>query len=274
MLSAEDGATVHSGLLLDLDPDLGEGLEDAIRLQARARIVVPLVELEPAVWSPERLAALGQRCFGMLVCQGVIVREVEIAGSRCADLLGPGDLLACHADAQSLLARGDSWHVGEATAVAVLDDHLLPALRAWPSVAASLIARGARQAARSADQRAISQLPRIELRLRALFWHLASRWGRRGVDGVVLPLGLTHEALGRLVGARRPTVTLALGELARTGRVVRRPDGAWLLREDSSPGAVAGVAPDDCKVDAVVLPGATRRRSRSRRSQRPARAPS
>jgi Crp-like helix-turn-helix domain len=127
--------------------------------------------------------------------------------------------------------------------VAILDDRVLPALRAWPAIGSRLIARAARQAARAAEQRAISQLPRVELRIRALLWHLAERWGRIGASGVLVPLELTHEALGRLVGARRPTVTLALSELARTGAVTRRADGSWVLRADSNPSSPPRLAP-------------------------------
>jgi len=48
--------------------------------------------------------------------------------------------------------------------------------------------------------------------------------------GTVLPLALTHETLGALVGARRPTVTLALGDLSERGAVLRQ-GRAWLLVE-------------------------------------------
>jgi hypothetical protein len=48
---------------------------------------------------------------------------------------------------------------------------------------------------------------------------------------VVVPLALTHEALGRLIGARRPTVTLALKALGAQERLLRRGDGAWLLAD-------------------------------------------
>jgi CRP/FNR family transcriptional regulator, cyclic AMP receptor protein len=117
----------------------------------------------------------------------------------------------------------------------VLDGRVLPALHAWPALSARLITRAARQVDRAAEQRAISQLPRVELRIRALLWHLAERWGRMSASGVVVPLEVTHAALGHLVGARRSTVTLALSELSRLGAVLRREDGAWVLREDSNP---------------------------------------
>jgi hypothetical protein len=51
--------------------------------------------------------------------------------------------------------------------------------------------------------------------------------------GLVVPLQFTHEALGRLIGARRPTVSLALKELSSAGLLSRRDDGAWLLRPDA-----------------------------------------
>jgi hypothetical protein len=85
---------------------------------------------------------------------------------------------------------------------------------------------------RLATTQAISQLTRVDRRLKALFWHLAERWGRVSGDGVIVPLALTHRILGQLVGARRPTVSTALSELADRGELVRRPDGSWLLRGD------------------------------------------
>lgn len=41
---------------------------------------------------------------------------------------------------------------------------------------------------------------------------------------------LTHDALGALVGARRPTITLAVRELTDRGAIVRQDQG-WLLVE-------------------------------------------
>jgi hypothetical protein len=64
-------------------------------------------------------------------------------------------------------------------------------------------------------------------------WHLAERWGRVGPEGVRVPLRLTHEALGRLVGARRPSVTTALSGLSKRGCLERTPAG-WLLYGDPS----------------------------------------
>jgi CRP/FNR family transcriptional regulator, cyclic AMP receptor protein len=231
-----DGPVVRWERLLDLDLDLAEALGD-VAVRARDRIGVPTIKLERGPWQLESLWPVARAAFALMVCDGLVVRELDLARTGTADLLGPGDLIALGQGTDNLLAIGESWHVGTGATVAILDERLLPALHAWPALSARLIARASCQASRAAEQRAISQLPRVELRLRALMWHLAERWGRVASTGVVVPIEVTHVALGRLVGARRPTVSLALAELAREGAMVRRDDGSWLLRADSNPSA-------------------------------------
>ena len=92
-----------------------------------------------------------------------------------------------------------------------------------------LVDRLSERAQRLAITQAISQLNRVDERLKALFWHLAERWGRVAREGVVVPLVLSHRLIGELIGARRPTVSTALTELAREEQLVRRADGTWLL---------------------------------------------
>jgi CRP/FNR family cyclic AMP-dependent transcriptional regulator len=235
--------------LLDLDDDLADTLGEHFAARARDRIGVATVRLEEGSWSPQALTRVGHDAFALLVCEGLIVRELELAGTLAADLLGPGDIMPVGQAAEPLLITHERWHVSGAAKIALLDSRVLPGLHAATALSARLIARAARQGARAAEQRAISQLPRVELRIRAVLWHLADRWGRMGASGVVVPIELTHAALGHLVGARRSTITLALGELNRVGMVVRRDDGAWILRPDSNPSgggrraaAVPGVA--------------------------------
>jgi hypothetical protein len=102
----------------------------------------------------------------------------------------------------------------------------------YPEITATLFDRLSERSLRLATTQAISQLTRVDRRLKALFWHLAERWGRVSGDGVIVPLALTHRILGQLVGARRPTVSTALSELAEREELVRRADGSWLLRGD------------------------------------------
>jgi DNA-binding IclR family transcriptional regulator len=76
---------------------------------------------------------------------------------------------------------------------------------------------------------AIAHHQRVDDRLLLTLWHLADRWGRVTPMGVILPMPLPHQRLADLVGAHRPSVTTATGELVRGGRIKRRDDGTWLL---------------------------------------------
>jgi hypothetical protein len=121
------------------------------------------------------------------------------------------------------------WNALAPVRIALLDRRVASQLGAYPEIGAVIVDRISERAQRLAVTQAISQLNRVEDRLIALFWHLAERWGRVAADGVAVPLALSHRLIGELVGARRPTVSTALAELARREEVVRRDDGTWLL---------------------------------------------
>lgn len=72
----------------------------------------------------------------------------------------------------------------------------------------------------------------MDTRLLVLLWYLADRWGRVRPDGILVPLKLTHETLGRLIGARRPSVTTALHTLTEQGRISRSQERFWILHGD------------------------------------------
>ena len=80
---------------------------------------------------------------------------------------------------------------------------------------------------------AIAHLTRVDDRLLALLWCLAERWGRVVPGGVLVSLRLSHRTLAGMVGARRPSVTTALGQLMARGEIERRADGEWILRGDA-----------------------------------------
>jgi hypothetical protein len=44
---------------------------------------------------------------------------------------------------------------------------------------------------------------------------------------------ITHELIGQLIGAQRPTVSLALQGLAGEGLMQRTSRGTWILRHNS-----------------------------------------
>jgi len=249
--------------LLDHDPALAAGLAPARLAAARRATRAAAVALPPGGWDA---AAVAARCpFGALLLDGVVGREATLERSRSLQLLGRGDLLLVPGAAlgERLVAVDVAWQVLEPATVALLDERFAAAVGRWPELAGALLRRLAAQAARADTQRAICQLPRVEQRIRVLLWFLAERWGRVTPDGVVVPLALTHEMLGRLVGARRPTVTLAVRVLARHGAVARRGDGGWLLRRAPDP-------PDGGPALRRPAASAGRRRPRAAPGSRPA----
>jgi hypothetical protein len=146
-------------------------------------------------------------------------------------LLGPGDLILRRrgGDPGQLLRAESRWAVLVPAHVAVLDRRVGVALCHFPEVNAMVADRLAEQMDRMAVGQAIGQLNGVDRRLLALFWQLAERWGRVAPRGILVPLALTHGVLGALVGARRPTVSTALGRLVREGQLQRQDDGTWLL---------------------------------------------
>jgi CRP-like cAMP-binding protein len=96
-------------------------------------------------------------------------------------------------------------------------------------VTSALMNRLVRRSRWLAFHLAVCHLPQLSVRLRVVLWYMADRWGRVTPDGVLLPLRLSHELLGGLVGATRSPVTRAVGRLRRAGELRRLPDATWLL---------------------------------------------
>jgi CRP-like cAMP-binding protein len=229
MTAAMAPSAIAPARLLDLDPDLALGLAPHAAEEARRHAVVPAVTLPTGAFDHPSLTRRGLHVFGTLVASGLLVRDVVLGSTVASELLGPGDVAALEDDEAALVPMEVRWSVAEPACVALLDDRLLPALRAWPELGRALLERSTQRAVRVEAQRAISQLARVEDRLVALFGMLAERFARMTPAGLVVSVSLTHAMLGRLVGARRPTVSLALKALADENSIVRREDGSWLL---------------------------------------------
>jgi CRP/FNR family cyclic AMP-dependent transcriptional regulator len=235
--------------LLDAEPDFAADVAADEAAAARRHTVARVVTLRPGPFSPATLrdASTPTGPFAAVVLSGLVARDIVLADRVATQLVGAGDVIPLADWDDGSPPVHAEWRVGAETELAVLDHRFLAAAQRWPWLTARVVERAARWADRAATLQAITQLGRVDLRLVALLWHLADRWGRMGAEGVVLPLRLTHEALGRLVGAQRPTVTLALRQLRAQGAVVRLGAG-WLLAVDSrallEPQGVVAPPPD------------------------------
>ena len=220
--------------LLEADLELGALLTPPRRAEATRELVVRTHRLAVGAWDVSRLSAASADHVGLLLLEGVVARELVVADQVSTELLGPGDLVRPWQGTRGagLLPVQAVWSVLSTVNLAILDRRFAVETARYPEVTAALFERLGERSLRLATTQAISQLTRVDRRLKALFWHLAERWGRVSGDGVVVPLALTHRIHGQLVGARRPTVSTALSELAEREELIRRPDGTWLLRGD------------------------------------------
>jgi CRP-like cAMP-binding protein len=230
--------------LLEAQPDLAEGLEGEELAEARRHVVALLDSVDAGPWDPAPRYTDDPAFFGLLVVDGMIARDVELGGRRCSELLGPGDLLRPweydDGDVASVPSE-TALHVLEPVRVAVLDGRFARVACRYPALVTKLIGRTLRRSRWLAILLTISSMPRVDARVQALLWHLADRWGHVTLDGVVVPVRLTHEMIGRLVGAHRPSVTTALSQLARTNRIRRLPHG-WLLLGDPPAAPISDVS--------------------------------
>jgi CRP/FNR family transcriptional regulator, cyclic AMP receptor protein len=217
--------------LLDLDPDLAQFLDGERAEEAHRQLLVRVRRLAPGAWNTARLTVADAGHLGLLVLDGVLSREVLASDVISTELIGAGDLLRPWqiAPDPKLLQVSVRWSVLADARVAVLDRRLAAQLGHYPEITSLLIERMTARTQRLAVSQAIAQLNRVDQRLLTLFWHLAERWGRITPDGVAIPLTLSHRMLSQLVGARRPTVSTALGDLAKEHQVIRQPDGSWLV---------------------------------------------
>jgi CRP/FNR family cyclic AMP-dependent transcriptional regulator len=219
--------------LLEADPDLARGLDPRRVREVSQRLIARSLDIPRGTWTPGRSLSNGTQPIGLLILEGLLVREATVGDHPSAELLGPGDLLRAWEDrdeADQLLPRRVEWTALSSVRVAVIDHGLAVRAAQWPEIFASFVERAARRAERLVLMQAIGHLTRVDDRLLALLWCLAERWGRVVPGGVAVTLRLPHRTLAGMVGARRPSVTTALGQLIARGDIERRPDGGWTLR--------------------------------------------
>jgi hypothetical protein len=215
--------------LLDFDADLAESLDVGMRLAARRTATAIIFDADPGELDLERcLAGIG--CGpGILILDGILALSVTVGGRVASELLGAGDMLEpVGRDDEPLFTCSTGWRGLVSTRFAVLDGDFAARVLGWPQLTEVLLQRAERRTHSLNVQRAIASHPRLEIRLALLLAHLATRWGCVEPGGVRLTLPLTHQLLGRLIGAERPSVSHALGRLGRSGLVTGNGD-EWHL---------------------------------------------
>jgi CRP/FNR family transcriptional regulator, cyclic AMP receptor protein len=218
--------TVH---VLEVDPDLGNGIEPEQLPLARGRAVAPLLLYpERGPWEVDEDSIDGTGHLGLLIVEGLLARRVSVGARGGIELLGPGDVLRPWVQSEYSLADVN-WTVLEPLRIAALDRDFADRIAPWPQIASAVADRILMRARVLGFHLAACHLVTVEERLLVILWHFAERWGRVTPHGVVVRLHLTHDLLAGIVGARRPPVTSALSALAQKGLVRRDNEGAWIL---------------------------------------------
>lgn len=211
-------------------PELLATVPPKDRPLAERALVMPLVSARDGDLAGV-MSTQAPGAFDFLVVHGVVLKETTLARRSALELLGPGDLLAPPlVAARQLESRSVSRYLAHGPAsLAAINARFGQTARYWPGIADLLHDRLGQQTHRASMHAAMLHLPRIEDRIVALFADLAERFGRVSAEGIVIDLPLTHDLIGGLVAGRRPTVTLALLELASRRLIERQGDGRWTL---------------------------------------------
>jgi hypothetical protein len=213
--------------LIRAEPALAAGLSARQRRAAERRLQVRTVVLPAGSWRPE--AEKYPQGFGYLLAAGMLLRRIDIENGRSVELLAKGDCLFPWREEAASFSRAE-WQVIERATLAPLDLRPGSDLSRLPTVSAMIAARATDRSRRLALQSATMSIVGIEHRLRALLWVLAEQWGRVVSEGVELRLDVPQDVLAAMVGARRPTVSMALSTLDERGQVVSVAPGCWLLK--------------------------------------------
>jgi CRP/FNR family transcriptional regulator, cyclic AMP receptor protein len=229
-----DSGDLGAVRLLDADRSLAAALSEDELAVARRYAVANVVEVPRGEYDPKELFG-GDGLLGLLVLKGLMVRRVSVADRQCGELVGPGAVLRPWDDFghTAPLPFEVSWRVIQDAQLAPLDRRFLATIVHWPALIESFTARATERAHTLAFNVAIHCLRHVHLRLLVLLWNLADRFGRVGPDGTHVPLPLSHSDLAELVGAARPSVSVALKQLADDGLVWRNEaDGTWMLSRE------------------------------------------
>jgi CRP/FNR family transcriptional regulator, cyclic AMP receptor protein len=230
--------------VLEFDPDLGNGIDPEEWALARSACVASLYHVPAGAWEIGELAAEQPHLLAFVIVAGLVCHDVALGKRHMFEFLGPGDVVQPPVAAtRPRLGAAVVCTAAVDTTVMALGESFIRAAARWPSLLVAAHERLEAHRENLAIQGLIAQFARAEHRVLLQLWHLADRWGRVTTEGTLVPLSLTHELLGQMIAARRPTVTLAVASLESAG-LIRRVDGsAWLLTP-AAERAVAAIVGD------------------------------
>ncbi|HET9101865.1 MAG TPA: helix-turn-helix domain-containing protein [Solirubrobacteraceae bacterium] len=250
----------ETALILEEEPDLARGLSPQDTRAAVAAFRASVISVKHRRWEPPRLDPA--TAYGLLVLEGLIGRRVRIGPAVGTELLSCGDILRPWDEPLrwNLIPPELDWRVFRPVRLAVLDEPITRLIGSRPQLVVNFSGRLVRRTRSVAYIMAVSHQPRVADKLLLTLWHLASSFGRVTSDGVKIPFKLTHEVLGEIIGAQRPSVTTAMRALQTSGQLKRVPGEGLVLLADpedwarTARRAVSGMAAPEPATLAGSLP--------------------
>jgi len=216
--------------LLERDSEFARLVANAEGRTNNERLWASALKLARGPWQPATEPPGNH--LGFLVLDGLLGRRVVVPDrGRSLELLGRGDLFSPWQEDSPSFSQV-AWTVIEPSSIAVLDQTFAAQVKQLPELLQVLTERALSRSRRIAVSAAIANTVGVEERLLLLLWQLTELWGRKTRGGAVLPFRLSHQTLADLVGARRPTVTLALRGLTDRRLLERGSGGEWILCGD------------------------------------------
>lgn len=217
--------------LLRADPDLAEHMPPQAREQATELLRARVFRVSKGPWRPPEI---DHGTTGLLVLGGLMVRTLRLGPVSSTELVGPSDIIRPweHDLIPSVLPSLADWRVLHEARVALLDARVTALIGRWPELSATVSGRLLRRSRSLAFVMAAQHFVRVEDRLLATLWHIASMWGRVTPAGTLVPFRLTHEMLANIIGARRPTTTVAIRSLEERGSLTRDVNRCFVLLGD------------------------------------------
>jgi hypothetical protein len=196
--------------------------------QAHDLIRVRVFRVPKGPWQPP---SIDHGTMGLLLLRGLMARTLHLGPVSSCEVVGPSDIIRpWETDLiPSLVPTTNDWRVLEEASVALLDGRVTAMMGRWPELGAAVGGRLLRRARSLSYLMAAQHFIRVEDRLLATLWHLASMWGRVTPQGTVVPFRLTHEMLASIIGAQRPTTTTSVRALTEKGRITQDSRKCYVL---------------------------------------------
>ena len=189
----------------------------------------PVLWVKEGDWEP---LDLEPGSIGLLVLRGLMMRRLSFGAVAAAELVGQGDILRPGDEGPDGSPHFSAWRVLADVELAVIDRRTTALIGRFPELSAAIAGRLLRRSRCLTYLMAAQHFRRVDDALLATLWHIAGMWGKVTLTGVVVPFHFTHQELADIIGARRPTVTVAIRELEAQGQLRREEPDRWVLQGD------------------------------------------